>query len=42
VAIRGKVKENVGEWVTVCMYGTIGPPIKGFEHETIGLGINHI
>lgn len=42
VVIRGKVHENDGEWVTVCMYGTIGAPIKGFEHETIGLGINHI
>lgn len=31
-----------GEWVYVGMYGTIGAPIKGFEHEAIGLGINHI
>lgn len=42
VVIRGKINENDGEWVTICMYGTIGAPIKGFEHETIGLGINHI
>lgn len=42
VVIRGQVNENDGEWITVCMYGTIGAPIKGFEHETIGLGINHI
>lgn len=42
VAIRGKINDTDGEWVAVCMYGTIGAPIKGFEHETIGLGINHI
>lgn len=42
VVIRGIVNEGDGEWVTVCMYGTVGPPIKGFEHEAIGLGMNHI
>lgn len=42
VVIRGKINDNDGEWVAVCMYGTVGPPIKGFEHEAIGLGINHI
>jgi hut operon positive regulator len=31
-----------GEWVAVAFYGTIGAPIKGSEHETIGMGINHI
>ena len=31
-----------GKWVSVCLYGTIGAPIKGFEHEALGLGINHI
>ncbi|MFC3419316.1 hut operon transcriptional regulator HutP [Salinicoccus hispanicus] len=31
-----------GEWIAVCFYGTIGAPIKGKEHETLGLGINHI
>ncbi len=34
--------ENEGEWLAVCLYGTIGAPVKGSEHETIGLGINHI
>ncbi len=29
-------------WIAVVLYGTIGAPIKGFEHESIGLGINHI
>jgi len=40
--VRGPMKSSDGEWVAVCLYGTIGAPIKGFEHETIGLGINHI
>lgn len=31
-----------GEWIAVSLYGTIGAPIKRKEHETIGLGINHI
>lgn len=42
VVIRGKINETDGEWLTICMYGTIGPPIKGFEHEAIGLGMNPI
>ncbi len=35
-------KEEEGEWIAVSLYGTIGAPVKGSEHETIGLGINHI
>ncbi len=31
-----------GEWLAVVLYGTIGAPVKGYEHETIGLGINHL
>lgn len=31
-----------GDWLAVVLYGTIGAPIKGFEHETLGLGINHL
>lgn len=31
-----------GEWIAVVLYGTIGAPVKGYEHETIGLGINHL
>ncbi|MDI7741282.1 hut operon transcriptional regulator HutP [Lysinibacillus fusiformis] len=34
--------EREGDWVAVSLYGTIGAPVKGSEHETIGLGINHI
>ncbi|MGI6630051.1 MAG: HutP family protein [Bacillota bacterium] len=40
--LRGRMNRVDGEWIAVCLYGTIGAPIKGFEHETIGLGINHI
>ena len=34
--------EQEGDWVAVCLYGTIGAPVRGSEHEAIGLGINHI
>ncbi|MCM3597968.1 hut operon transcriptional regulator HutP [Metabacillus idriensis] len=42
--IRGKPysSEKEGEWIAVALYGTIGAPVKGSEHEAIGLGINHI
>ncbi|PLT35465.1 hut operon transcriptional regulator HutP [Bacillus sp. V5-8f] len=42
--VRGKpyINEGEGEWVSVAFYGTIGAPVKGLEHETIGLGVNHI
>jgi hut operon positive regulatory protein len=30
------------EWIAVAFYGNMGAPIKGYEHEVIGLGINHI
>ncbi|RSD26110.1 hut operon transcriptional regulator HutP [Mesobacillus subterraneus] len=42
--VRGKpfTNEGEGEWIAVAFYGTIGAPIKGSEHETVGLGINHI
>ncbi|OIJ12950.1 transcriptional regulator [Anaerobacillus arseniciselenatis] len=42
--IRGNPyeSEQEGDWIAVCLYGTIGAPVKGLEHETIGLGINHI
>jgi hut operon positive regulator len=29
-------------WIAVALYGTIGQPVKGMEHEVIGLGIFHI
>ncbi len=31
-----------GSWLAVVLYGTIGAPVKGYEHETIGLGLNHL
>lgn len=29
-------------WIAVALYGTIGQPVKGMEHEVVGLGIFHI
>ncbi|WP_332694555.1 hut operon transcriptional regulator HutP [Halalkalibacter lacteus] len=42
--LRGNPYDNEqeGDWLAVSLYGTIGAPVKGSEHETIGLGINHI
>ncbi|MHA6534749.1 hut operon transcriptional regulator HutP [Paenibacillus sp. BAC0078] len=43
--VRGKRlgdSPHEGEWIAVCAYGTIGAPKKGFEHEAIGFGFNHI
>ncbi|MED2973985.1 hut operon transcriptional regulator HutP [Fictibacillus sp. B-59209] len=42
--VRGQPYEQPeeGEWIAVALYGTIGAPVKGLEHEAIGLGINHI
>lgn len=30
------------EWIAVALYGYMGAPTKGYEHEVIGLGINPI
>ncbi|MEQ6389508.1 hut operon transcriptional regulator HutP [Bacillaceae bacterium S4-13-58] len=35
-------RKEEGEWLAVAFYGTIGAPVKGLEHETIGLGVNHL
>lgn len=43
--LRGKRDIQIndeGTWISVALYGTIGAPIKGCEHEVVGLGINHI
>ncbi|QSO55367.1 hut operon transcriptional regulator HutP [Alicyclobacillus curvatus] len=42
--VRGRpyAQPEEGEWLAVAFYGTIGAPVKGFEHEALGLGINHI
>ncbi|WP_121603760.1 hut operon transcriptional regulator HutP [Virgibacillus sp. Bac332] len=44
VVVRGNpyVNPEEGEWIAVAFYGTIGAPIKGLEHEAVGLGVNHI
>ncbi|MFH1656253.1 MAG: HutP family protein [Candidatus Nealsonbacteria bacterium] len=45
VVLRGPLdttQRDLGEWISVGIYGTVGAPIKGFEHEAIGLEINHI
>lgn len=31
-----------GEWIAVALYGNLGAPTKGYEHEVIGLGINPV
>jgi hut operon positive regulator len=34
--------ESSGDWIAVVLYGQIGSPRKGFEHEAIGMGIQPI
>lgn len=31
-----------GEWVAVALYGSMGAPRKGYEHEVLGMGMNPI
>ncbi len=31
-----------GDWIAVVLYGNMGAPTKGYEHEVIGLGINPV
>ena len=45
VVLRGPLdtkRSDLGEWISVGIYGMVGAPIKGFEHEAIGLDINNI
>jgi len=45
VVLRGPLdtkRSDLGEWISVGIYGMVGAPIKGFEHEAIGLEINNI
>ncbi|HWJ03281.1 MAG TPA: HutP family protein [Verrucomicrobiae bacterium] len=44
VIVRGPRTPNdrEGDWLAVGLYGMIGAPIKGHEHEVCGLGINHL
>ncbi len=43
--VRGNLfvndKEN-GQWIAVVLYGLIGSPRRGFEHEAIGMGVQSI
>lgn len=43
--VRGNLtvddREN-GEWIAVVLYGHIGSPRRGFEHEAIGMGLQSI
>jgi len=39
---RWENEEKDGQWIAVALYGTIGAPVKGMEHEVIGLGVNHL
>ncbi|WP_290586458.1 HutP family protein [Alicyclobacillus sp.] len=41
--VRGPgVAREPGDWIAVALYGMIGAPAKGFEHEALGLGVFHI
>jgi hut operon positive regulator len=42
--VRGNpyINPEEGDWIAVALYGTIGAPVKGLEHEVVGLGISHI
>lgn len=43
--VRGTLVEgepSSGNWIAVVLYGQIGSPRRGFEHEAIGMGIQPI
>ena len=43
--VRGTLiqdEPSSGNWIAVVLYGNIGSPRKGFEHEAIGMGIQPI
>ncbi|WMJ78971.1 MULTISPECIES: HutP family protein [unclassified Sedimentibacter] len=45
VIVRGLLAEDEptsGNWISVVLYGHIGSPRRGFEHEAIGMGIQPI
>ncbi|MDR7495326.1 MAG: HutP family protein [Armatimonadota bacterium] len=42
-AVRGpRLPGDQTTWIAVALYGTIGQPVKGNEHEVVGLGIVHL
>lgn len=43
--VRGNLvseDRSSGDWIAVVLYGQIGSPRQGFEHEAIGMGIQPI
>ncbi len=43
--VRGLLIEDEpasGNWIAIVLYGQIGSPRRGFEHEAIGMGIQPI
>jgi len=43
--VRGELvvdHNSGGDWIAVVLYGHIGSPRRGFEHEAIGLGVQSI
>jgi len=45
VLVRGNLilgDKSSGEWLALVLFGQIGAPRKGFEHEAIGLGIQPV
>ncbi|MBP1926116.1 hut operon positive regulator [Sedimentibacter acidaminivorans] len=43
--VRGPLIEgdrSSGNWIAIVLYGQIGSPRRGFEHEAIGMGIQPI
>lgn len=41
--VRGpRLPGDATTWIAVALYGTIGQPVKGNEHEVVGLGIMHL
>lgn len=45
VLVRGNLIEgdkSNGDWISLVLFGQIGSPRKGFEHEAIGVGIQPI
>jgi hut operon positive regulator len=42
-AVRGpRLAGDRTMWIAVALYGTIGQPVKGNEHEVVGLGVVHL
>ena len=45
VLVRGNLIEgdrSSGDWISLVLFGQIGAPRKGFEHEAIGMGIQPV